>query len=375
MSTKQTENKVRAIRAISTAAGDARSVEPEELGIEPTYGEQLRDKLRRGAEVLDKPRTSWLVRDWLPARGIGVLFGPPGSGKSFYALSLALEIARGGEWCGEQLEPATVLYVAAERAEVLGDRQEAWCAYHRAQIPETFYELAAAPPLNDGAWCAALEQLVAELRPDLVVIDTLAQVTLGVNENDGAEWGNIGKALGRIRDASEGGTVLAVHHTGKDTSRGMRGHTALLGGADITLELEARDESIVVSVDKVNAGREPLPEWYRLERLLLDPLPGGEVARDAAVLVASSSAVSGSGAPSSRRSDLLVLLAGDFEDTGITRVQVQTSLNVSINTAANDLRKLKQSGLIESTGTGAQVRYFITDRGREHLEREGLGPE
>ena len=169
----------------ATAAGGAHVIEPPPAEVppeaEPTYLDKLRADIRRGNDVLDKPRTSWLVRGWIPQRSVGLVFGAPGSGKSFYALSLALELARGGRWVGQPLDPATVLYVAAERAEVLGDRQEAWVAHYGAPIPNNYVELSAAPGLRNDEALDALCEIIRQYRPALVVVDTLARVTVGTN--------------------------------------------------------------------------------------------------------------------------------------------------------------------------------------------------
>lgn len=346
---------VRKLReTLSTEAGAVELVEPAEPARVP-YVDRLRSELRQGPQVLSKPRVTWLVRDWLPNDSVAVLYGPPGSGKSFYALSLALELARGGKWVGQKLEPQTVLYVAAERSSVLADRQEAWAKHHAADIPHTFWELSAAPPLRLGESLSALLQVIAEVQPTLVVLDTLAQLTLGTAENDGREWGEVSEALSQVREATKGGVVLAVHHTGKDTSKGMRGHTVLLGSVDVTLELAGDAEALKVRVDKLNAGAKPLPEWYRLEKLTLPPVGDDIAERDAAVLVETT----GSTATASRAGEILELLQGDYADTGMSRPEVEQALDIHRNTAQRALRQLVTDGLVVPTGTGNRVRYYL----------------
>ena len=361
--TNSTPDNVRALReTFTTDAGTAELVEPDQVDTgqtETTYLDRLRSNLRRGAAVLDKPRTRWLIPGWLPSESVAVLYGPPGSGKSFWALSLSLEMARGGWWLGTRLDAATVLYVAAERAAVLGDRQEAWTTYHQQPIADNYVELADSPALRGTTSLAALLEIVRETQPTLVVLDTLAQLTLGTAENDGREWGEVSEALGQIRDATNGGSVLAVHHTGKDHTRGMRGHTVLLGSVDVTYEItgDTNSPTIRVAVDKMNAGTKPLPEWYQLEQLSLPALPGDDTLRDGAVMLPSNARTALAG----HTSRILELLETDYADTGASRRELQDALDMSRKTVQPALKSLVDSQLIQMTGKGNAVRYHRAD--------------
>jgi hypothetical protein len=74
-------------------------------------------------------------------------------------------------------------------------------------------------------------------RADLIVIDTLAQVTPGANENASED---LGKALDQCAGIhrATGATVLLVHHSGKDASKGARGWSGVRAAADAELEVE-----------------------------------------------------------------------------------------------------------------------------------------
>ena len=55
----------------------------------------------------------------------------------------------------------------------------------------------------------------------VIVVDTLAQATVGMDENSGEDMTRAIAACKRIQE--DEGLVVLIHHTGKDTSRGMRG--------------------------------------------------------------------------------------------------------------------------------------------------------
>jgi RecA-family ATPase len=70
------------------------------------------------------------------------------------------------------------------------------------------------------------------------VIDTLARVMAGGDENSTKEMSAFVRNCDLIREAT-GCTVLLVHHTGKDKTKGSRGSNALLGAVDTELMVEA----------------------------------------------------------------------------------------------------------------------------------------
>lgn len=326
---------------------------------DPTRGELALARVRKGDEVLSKPRTTWLIKNYLPARGWGVAYGAPGGGKSFHTLSLSLELAQGGRWAGQDVDPMKVLYVIAERPSVIADRQEAWALHYGKSIPENFHELVWAPQLHNGEDVDALCEVVRTLEIKFVCIDTLAQCTLGLEENSTQGMGLVIDALNRIMAATNGGSVHVVHHTGKDPTKGMRGSSALLGAADYTYEVGGDSTAIRVTVPKLNASTDPMPEWYRLEGVNMPALPGDDEMRSGAVLVPTT----GKDAGTSRVLELVALVAESYTETGVTRKDVEEILEVRRTTAGQIVAAAGKLGWLTATGKGAQTRYYVTDDG------------
>lgn len=71
-------------------------------------------KLHTAEEILNWPPAEWLIDGVLLGASFAVLFGEPGSFKTFLALDWALSIAAGRDWCGRVTKKAMVVYVAAE---------------------------------------------------------------------------------------------------------------------------------------------------------------------------------------------------------------------------------------------------------------------
>lgn len=332
-----------------------------------------------GADVLTIPPTRWLVPGWVPTHSLGMLYGEPGTGKSSVALWFALEAARGGTTFGNVRlrNPLRVRYFATERAELTRDRCEAWSKLNGTPIPDGFTldgtHLDFTRPDHTDGLVAYLEDLPAELRPHVVIVDTLAQTIVGADENAAGEMGEVWRNLGRVRDALHGGTVLVVHHSGKDKTRGARGSSVALGAVDYALSVdqaEDGDRLITVDVRKLNAGQRPRTgEDYRVESVDLGRVdPDYNLPATAGVVVRVGAARSMTAA---ERKSLEVLravqeLSGRLDGRTFTRRDVETLVHFSGHQQATEaIAVLVDLGLLERTGGGRTTAYQLTTRGIE----------
>lgn len=95
-----------------------------------------------------------------------------------------------------------------------------------------------------------LRQIAAEAGMPLgcVVIDTFSRSLAGGNENAAEDVTQAIEAADRIRDDLNATTVF-VHHTGKDATKGARGHSALYAAADAVISVMDRVATIEKSRD------------------------------------------------------------------------------------------------------------------------------
>ena len=56
----------------------------------------------------------WIIRDWIPRRGLSIIFGPSGAGKSHLGGNMAAHVGSGNPWHGHPVEPGFVAYVVLE---------------------------------------------------------------------------------------------------------------------------------------------------------------------------------------------------------------------------------------------------------------------
>jgi hypothetical protein len=192
-----------------------------------------------------RERPQYLVKGVLDAGRMSLLYGTPGSLKTFVALELAVHVARDQPWHGHRVRGGPVVYVACEGEGSIDIRLTAFCQHHG--IERTGAPLYILPQaVNLGDVNGDVRRLIEELKKvgnvKLVIVDTLNRALFGGNENSPEDMGAFITACDAVREAT-GAHVLVIHHSGKDIERGARGHSALLGAIDTEL-LAAKSDGI-----------------------------------------------------------------------------------------------------------------------------------
>lgn len=201
------------------------------------------------AELRQRPPPEWLIPDMIPAGGQVVVYGQEKSFKSFFvAQHIALPLAQLG---------VSVAYVAGEGAQHIAQRIFAWQTVHECPDDIPLHMVEQSPWAGDSEMVTEFLEEMKALQPQLVVLDTAARSLVGLNENDAKDMGLFVAFMDAIRDALSC-TVVAVHHTGKDASRGPRGSGALLAAVDTGLEVKAdkRTKALAVQVTAMRGAME-----------------------------------------------------------------------------------------------------------------------
>jgi hypothetical protein len=146
-------------------------------------------------------------------------------GKSFVALDLAAHIGGGLDWHGSRVLQGEVIYMAAEGAYGMKKRVRAWETTYARRMRGVFL-LPEALQVRSRDWDVLCE-LVKRRKPALIILDTQARVTVGLDENDASEMGHLVNQMEKMRQVS-GACVMAVHHLGHNGREG-RGSTAVIG--------------------------------------------------------------------------------------------------------------------------------------------------
>jgi hypothetical protein len=143
-----------------------------------------------------------------------------------------------------------VVYVAAEAGRSIGNRIAAFAEAKWDGCSEVAFSVVTSPVdlCHLGRDGGDVERLIAAIgEADVVVIDTVSRALAGGNENAPDDMGRFVNALDRLREAL-GATIIAVHHIGKDASRGGRGHSLLHCAVDTEILVEKRDGVSVATV-------------------------------------------------------------------------------------------------------------------------------
>lgn len=219
------------------------------------------------------PPPSWLIDGLITDSGLSILYGDPGSGKSFVTIDMALRIALGMDWHGAETKRTGVIYIAGEGVRGLGNRVKGWRLKHGLSSVDgaPFVLMPVAAQLLDPAERAKLIRTIdtAKIRigcdVGLIVIDTVSRSIAGQDENGQETMSAFVKACDEVREHC-GGAVLGVHHSGKDKDKGMRGSTVLLGACDATFRVQKADTLVTVKCEKQKDGEEAAPIYLKMER-------------------------------------------------------------------------------------------------------------
>ena len=202
-------------------------------------------------------QANWLVKNFIPANGLGVLFGRSGCGKSSVILDICMHIATGTRWRGLKVQQCGVTYIASEAGRMGVNRVYAWLSHHRMPWPKDFRLSPITLDLrsNDDD----VKRLIADIRKyqprcHLIGIDTLNKNFGGGNENAAEDMSSFIRHCDMLAKQT-GAFVLTVHHSGKDEGRGSRGHSSLLGALDFEAEVKREQrQSGILTVTKLRDG-------------------------------------------------------------------------------------------------------------------------
>lgn len=189
------------------------------------------------ADWIGRPPPDWLVEPLLPQADLAMVYGQSGSGKTFWALDLALHLASAAAWCGLPTKPGAVAWIAAEAAGSVRNRALAHAGARGSElIGVELHVTGETPDLSDSAVVAALIVAAKAVAPVVIVVDTLAAASGGANENSGEDM-NAVLAACRALHAATGALILLIHHSGKDQSKGARGWSGIKAAVDTEIEI------------------------------------------------------------------------------------------------------------------------------------------
>ena len=288
------------------------------------------------------------------------LIGASGSGKSFIALDWAAHVAAGAQWNNRRTAQGRVLYLVAEGASGMQQRLDAWemarreAAKRAADAEQAFDGPTVIPddlillpaPVQavirvgrtvelSPAW-RELMGIVAEMAPALIVLDTQARISLGLNENDNAEMGQFIEAVGALRRHAAGAALVVVHHTGRNGGD-ARGASAIDGAQDVEWKVERKPGQmfgeLVMEKNKNGADGVRHPFAFKLHKLCFDSVAQEEVT-SLSLSFDAFDLPGGTGEPEHRTmaaavaGQILEILREGSLTTGATKTEIRMKVNL-----------------------------------------------
>lgn len=305
--------------------------------------DELRLRLLDAAGLRNVPPPEPLVAGYLYRDSLAWLGGKPGHGKTFAAVDLACCVGTGRPWHGHETAPGAVLYVIAEGVSGLGRRVDAWSLANGTPVDNVRF-LPVAVQLMESLDVAALSQLLADLRPALVILDTQARVTVGAEENSSRDMGRFVDALERLRYES-GACLLVAHHEPRN-GENLRGSTALEGAA--TSIIRAAKDGRVVTV--TNPKQKDAPEQPPMT-LALTPVGGSAILSHEAVGLVALGTES--------ELTLLTVLRDAFGTRGATKTELREAADQAKSTFYRSVGALVNKGLVIERREGRSTIYTL----------------
>lgn len=298
-----------------------------------------------------------LIEGVFTVGGLSAVCGPSNSGKSFLMAHIALCLDHGVDFLGvRRVKRAPVLYVAAEGASTMRARFQADGRHFDRRADRLAMVSASLNLLEPSADIDALIATARQIQQQvgeplgLIVIDTLARVMAGGDENAAVDMGRLIGGCDRLREAT-GAHVALVHHMGKDLSRGARGHSSLRAALDTEIEVSV-DEATRTHHAKVTKQRDLASKGETFGFKLVPVELGVDQWGGAVTSCAVVASEVGIGTPAPRKltaSQQAVMGYLSGQDQGVRRAQVVKALEpqgVSKSRAYAALTELQIAGLV-----------------------------
>jgi hypothetical protein len=215
----------------------------------------LAEQLARNIEPVDwaalwmdeHPEAEWLVEPIVPRGRQVAIYSPAKLGKSLLMLDVVAAMATGRSVLGQPaVAPVSVMYLDLEMTEQdLRDRLTDLGYGPEDDLSRlVYFQLPSLPDLDTDRGGQVLDALVAIYEPALVVIDTMARVVEGP-EDDADTYRNFYKHTG-TRLKQRGVSLARLDHAGKDLTRGQRGSSSKADDVDLVWQLNVIDDNVVL---------------------------------------------------------------------------------------------------------------------------------
>lgn len=298
-------------------------------------------------EFLSEPDPEWMIDGMIiQGGGIGQIIGASTAGKTFVALDLAMSVCGKDEWLGHKIRTnGNVIYACMENPAGFRKRLRAHIA--RYGHPPFDLKIVRHRPLN-LVKAEKVSEFLDGIRahdPVMVIIDTQAKATAGMDENSAQEAGLMIEYVDAIaRELTC--PVILVHHVGysSDDRPGGRGSSAMFAAMDFVLHCKwnRKTDERTITFPKLKDGEPIAPIGWHIEA---EPGVGSAVFVKASRCNLEKEAEPS--APPESKEDALTRMINDWNDDPDGTPSIQ-KLKIRFNIGQNKAAELREQILNDS---------------------------
>lgn len=221
------------------------------------------------ADLINAPQQTDAIKSVAQSCGVIIIYGPSGSGKSFLSAHMADCLGYGSAFFGFKTQIKKVVYINLEGS--MKTRLAAIRADKKRDVSDNVRFVTEPFHILED-----VEALAADIPEGAVIfIDTLNAASPGLDENSSRDMGLILEAAKKLQQITKG-LVVIVHHSGKDASKGLRGHSSLYAAMDAVIEVGRNGDSRYWRLAKSKEGRDGIRRGFRLKSVGLGYDADGE---------------------------------------------------------------------------------------------------
>jgi AAA domain-containing protein len=299
-----------------------------------------------------QPPIKWIVSNLISAGSVNIFYGEGGSKKTYALFDLAVCAARGETWLNFKTQAAPVLVIDEESGQrrIMQRMGEVLRGHNADSDTPIFCVSLAAFDFGNPNDIDELHNLIIETKAQLVIIDALADVMPGRDENAVKDVQPVFLSLRRIAEATKA-AIIIIHHSNKGGN--YRGSTAIKGAVDLLVSVASRTGSNEISF-KVEKARDSIALNFGATANFM---------ADMFKLVTSTNSTSQEFNKGQR-----YVLRYLLNNSASTMNDIMSNADsCSERTAKNSVYRLANAGFVVRTnegGQGAKAIYDLTDKGR-----------
>lgn len=230
------------------------------LGLEHFWNTRIQPEVLDGQEI---SATQFLVPPYLIEGAGTILFAPPGQGKSYIMMLMAISLQQGITMLWDIPEPRNVLLVNLERSKQSVARRIA-----RINLALGLGQEAALHTLNYRGHSLqelehALRETIQRESYDVLFLDSISRTAQGSLNDDTTATG----IVNLLNSLSP--TWFAIGHSPRQDSEHVFGSVHFDAGTDVAVKLESAPEltgmAVRLTITKANDIRKPAPQTVFLE--------------------------------------------------------------------------------------------------------------